>query len=47
MRLVNMACSPNYLVSFEGHALTVIEADGIATKVCFIMAISLSSKVTH
>ncbi|KAF8335679.1 laccase [Cantharellus anzutake] len=32
MRLVNIACSPNYLITFEGHTMTVIEADGITTK---------------
>ncbi|KAF8317282.1 laccase [Cantharellus anzutake] len=32
MRLINMACDPNYLVTFEGHTMTVIEADGVTTK---------------
>ena len=44
MRLVNMACEPNYLVTIEGHALTVIEADGIETEVGFIVAIISSPK---
>ena len=36
MRLCNLACDPDYLVTFEGHSLTVIEADGVETKVCFM-----------
>ena len=36
MRLVTMSCDPRYLVTIEGHSLTVIEADGIETVVCFM-----------
>lgn len=31
-RLVNIACDPNYTFSIDGHSLTVIEVDGIATQ---------------
>ncbi|KAJ7932147.1 laccase [Mycena leptocephala] len=32
IRLVNMACDPNYVFSIDGHSnLTIIEADGITT----------------
>ncbi|KAK7019732.1 laccase, multicopper oxidase, benzenediol:oxygen oxidorectuctase [Paramarasmius palmivorus] len=32
MRLVNVACDPDYLFSIDGHSLTVIEADSINHK---------------
>ncbi|OJA18450.1 hypothetical protein AZE42_05804 [Rhizopogon vesiculosus] len=32
MRLIAMACYPNYLFSIDGHNLTVIEADGQLTE---------------
>ncbi|KAG5644257.1 hypothetical protein DXG03_008795 [Asterophora parasitica] len=31
-RLINMACDPNYVFSVDGHALTIIEADGVNTQ---------------
>ncbi|KAF7336444.1 Multicopper oxidase [Mycena sanguinolenta] len=33
IRLINIACSPNYVFQIDGHTnLTIIEADGITTK---------------
>lgn len=32
MRLINMACEPNYTFSIDGHTMTIIEVDGIAHK---------------
>jgi iron transport multicopper oxidase len=33
IRLVNIACSPNYVFQIDGHTnLTIIEADGITTQ---------------
>ncbi|KAL0954253.1 hypothetical protein HGRIS_005381 [Hohenbuehelia grisea] len=29
IRLVNIACDPNYMFSIDGHMMTVIEADGL------------------
>ena len=29
MRLINMACDPNYIFSIDDHWMTVIEADGV------------------
>ena len=36
MRLVSLACAPHHVITFEGHALTVIEADAYETQVCFM-----------
>ncbi|KAF8334083.1 laccase 1 [Cantharellus anzutake] len=30
LRFVSMSCDPNYIVTVEGHNLTMIEADGVA-----------------
>lgn len=29
MRMINMACDPNYTFSIDGHTMTIIEADGV------------------
>ncbi|KAJ3553552.1 hypothetical protein NM688_g3549 [Phlebia brevispora] len=29
MRLINMACDPNYIFSIDNHDMTIIEADGV------------------
>ncbi|KAF8335681.1 laccase precursor [Cantharellus anzutake] len=41
MRLINIACDPNYFITFEGHTLTVIEADGITTKPQVVNSVQL------
>ncbi|KAF7979273.1 hypothetical protein HWV62_42962 [Athelia sp. TMB] len=42
-RLINMACDPNYTFSIDGHSLTVIEADGIATQPLVVNEIQIFS----
>ncbi|EGN97077.1 laccase [Serpula lacrymans var. lacrymans S7.3] len=32
MRLINMACQPNYVFSIDRHEFTIIEADGVLTE---------------
>ena len=29
MRLINMACDPNYIFSIDNHDMTIIEVDGV------------------
>ncbi|KAJ7167756.1 laccase-4 [Mycena filopes] len=31
-RLISMSCEPNFVFSIDGHTMTVIEADGVATQ---------------
>jgi iron transport multicopper oxidase len=32
MRLFALSCDPNYVFSIDGHAMTIIEVDGVSTK---------------
>ncbi|KAF8075317.1 laccase [Lyophyllum atratum] len=40
-RLISMACHPNYVFSIDGHAMTVIEADGVNTKPVIVDSIQI------
>ncbi|KAM6492606.1 laccase, multicopper oxidase [Amanita muscaria] len=41
MRLISIACFPNYIFSIDNHNMTVIEADGVSTKPVTVNAIQI------
>ncbi|KAJ6615632.1 laccase [Mycena sp. CBHHK59/15] len=40
-RLISMSCEPNFIFSIDGHTMTVIEADGVATKPLVVDSIQI------
>ena len=42
-RLVSLSCDPNYVFSIDGHAMTVIEADGVNSQPLGVDSIQIFS----